>query len=363
MCQQWWRIVALVVVLWGGWVPQCHARTLQLEAAQVLDEATGEWAPQALPDDWAHTRLQHGGLIRYKVVFDADGLWTPLDVPVLYMRRVCSNAAVYLNGALVATGGRMELPYTRNCFVPQMFTLPMALIRPTGNTLVVQVAGYPLRQISAKLLTIAQCSQAPVEDPFGVSRLARQALDDMRLSVRGLTTEAALVSDALADWRAEAVQRLADAGMEVEWLADDPQPGQVLPSRLHVQLTRVLREAVSNVIRHSGATRCRASARLPVPHAPNPCLVLSVEDDGQGLPPGSLPGHGLCMPNMERRARKLGGTHRFECSELGGLKVKVTVPMGAAGMEGVRGMAGKSGNLDHLGEPDVGVSVMRREVP
>jgi hypothetical protein len=149
MCQQWLRIVALLVCLLGGWATPGHARTLQVDSAQVLSEATGEWSVQALPDDWAVSRPQDGGLLRYRVRFDADGLWAPLDVPVLYIRRVCSNAAVYLNGTLVGSGGHMELPYTRNCFVPQLFTLPIALMRPQGNELVVEVVGYPLRQVSA----------------------------------------------------------------------------------------------------------------------------------------------------------------------------------------------------------------------
>ncbi|MBK7991714.1 MAG: hypothetical protein IPK05_18930 [Comamonadaceae bacterium] len=87
--------------------------------------------------------------------------------------------------------------------------------------------------------------------------MARQALDEMRLSVRGMVSEPLRAVDVLADWRAETVQRLAAAHFAADWSAAEPAPGLLLPARMQVQLTRVLREAVSNLIRHSGGSRCR----------------------------------------------------------------------------------------------------------
>ena len=176
--------------------------------------------------------------------------------------------------------------------------------------------------LGAQLLTIAQASQHG-GDRERVARLARGALDEMRLSVRGLTAAPALAADVLADWRAETVARLSAAGFAVHWDAAEAPPGLVLPARVHVQLTRVLREAVSNAIRHSGGAQCRIAIALD-PGG----LALAVEDDGRGLPaawPGGDRGHGL--PNIERRVRVLGGHHAFERSPLGGLCLRVEVPL------------------------------------
>ena len=54
---------------------------------------------------------------------------------------------------------------------------------------------------------------------------------------------------------------------------------------------------------------------------------MVVEDDGRGLvrEPGAAPGLGLA--NIERRARKLGGSHLFSRSDWGGLSVQVDVPL------------------------------------
>jgi signal transduction histidine kinase len=176
--------------------------------------------------------------------------------------------------------------------------------------------------LGAKLLTIAQTAPR-VEGGEGVAGMAREALDEMRLSVRGITGEAAWAADVLADWRAETVSRLGAAGFEFRWQADEPPAGLVLPARTHVQVTRILREAVSNAIRHSGGHCCQVQLTFRPPD-----LCLCVEDDGRGLAGEAASrqaGHGL--PNIERRARKLGGWHRFSRSSLGGVRLEVCVPL------------------------------------
>ncbi len=174
--------------------------------------------------------------------------------------------------------------------------------------------------LGARLLSIAQ-SGAGAE----VAGMAREALDDMRLSVRGMTGSAALAVDAVADWRAEVVSRLDAAGLGVHWNAEEPDETLVLPARTHVQLTRILREAVSNVIRHSAAASCWVTLALDDNE-----VRLVVEDDGRGFDAQAVTrqgraGHGL--PNIERRVRKLNGVHAFAHRVGGGTRLDVCVPL------------------------------------
>jgi signal transduction histidine kinase len=177
--------------------------------------------------------------------------------------------------------------------------------------------------LGARLLTIVQASQRG-GDPERVADMARQALEEMRLSVRGMTATVTPADEALADWRAEAVTRLADAGLEAEWLADDPPPDLILPARTHVQVTRILREAVSNAIRHSGGNRCI----IDIEFKPD-WLQVRVQDNGRGLPPagGAQRGHGL--PNIERRVRNLGGQQRLVGIPGCGTSLVIRVPLSA----------------------------------
>ena len=109
--------------------------------------------------------------------------------------------------------------------------------------------------LGAQLVTMAQASLY-AGDTSRVAEMARQALTDLRLSVRGLTGEPTPLPHVLADWRSETVERLTLAGVTVLWNASDPPLEWMLPARAQVQLSRILREAVSNVIRHSAARRC-----------------------------------------------------------------------------------------------------------
>ncbi len=66
--------------------------------------------------------------------------------------------------------------------------------------------------LGAKLLTIVHTSESD-----RISTLAREALEEMRLSVRGLTGKPVRLADAMGDWRAEVIGRLGQAGIDGEW--------------------------------------------------------------------------------------------------------------------------------------------------
>ena len=174
--------------------------------------------------------------------------------------------------------------------------------------------------LGAKLLSLVHASG---QADTAVTALAREALDEMRLSVRNLKAQPLPVADVVADWRAETVSRLTGAGIEVDWDAHLPADVRLLPVRASAQLTRVLREAVSNIIRHSGATHCRVLLQVTGSE-----LQLEIEDNGCGLDTQAVAaslGHGL--PNIERRVRRLGGAHRLATGGMGGVLLMVRLPL------------------------------------
>jgi signal transduction histidine kinase len=91
------------------------------------------------------------------------------------------------------------------------------------------------------------------------------------------------------------------------------------------QLLAVLREALSNVIRHAGANAIEVTVA-----ALGGELVLTVADDGVGPVPGTTPVTGFGLRNMESRAVALGGTCRVRANEPRGTVVEWRVPLGGA---------------------------------
>jgi signal transduction histidine kinase len=176
--------------------------------------------------------------------------------------------------------------------------------------------------LGAKLLTIVHTSESE-----RISTLAREALEEMRLSVRGLTGKPVRLIDALGDWRAEVISRLGQAGIEADWSAPADELPQTLSARAFVQTTRILREAVSNVIKHSGATHCSLSCLLAEGD-----VQIVVRDNGNGIPmelDGRLDrGHGLA--SMKHRAKLLQGQCLVESGPGYGTVIRLTLPLGHA---------------------------------
>ncbi|WP_298835567.1 ATP-binding protein [uncultured Piscinibacter sp.] len=174
--------------------------------------------------------------------------------------------------------------------------------------------------LGAKLLTIVHTSESE-----RISTLAREALEEMRLSVRGLTGKPVRLSDALADWRAETVMRLGQANIEIDWksLAEDTE--QVLPARGYVQTTRILREAVSNIIKHSGASHVKVRCAIA-----DGQFGINIQDNGKGIPmelDGKLDrGHG--MSSMKHRAKQMQGQCLVESGPGYGTVIRLTLPLG-----------------------------------
>ena len=107
-----------------------------------------------------------------------------------------------------------------------------------------------------------------------------------------------------------------------------PEPLQALPAAIEVAAYRIVLEGVTNTIRHAEAQTC--SVRLArTTDGPMPCLVLTIQDDGKGLPDGLQFGVGLT--SMRERAEELGGSCAIVSSQGGGTLVSAMLPFTVGG--------------------------------
>ena len=115
------------------------------------------------------------------------------------------------------------------------------------------------------------------------------------------------------------VERARSTGLEVD-LAIEGDPGS-LPAGLDLAAYRIVQEALTNIRRHSAATRARVRLAL----GPDD-LRIEVDDDGPALVSSrpQPPGHGLI--GMQERAALYGG--RLEAAPNGpGFGVRATLPL------------------------------------
>jgi signal transduction histidine kinase len=147
--------------------------------------------------------------------------------------------------------------------------------------------------------------------PVDPSRASAQ-IDDMKRLTRDSMAELRRALDALRDpgpedqSLREALERLGmtlgtRAGLKVSWRVADTPP---LSPPLAETLRRVAQEALTNVERHAAAT----TVALTLDAQPD-ALVLTIADDGRGLPPDAetRPGH-YGLRGMRERVEGLGGT-------------------------------------------------------
>lgn len=94
-------------------------------------------------------------------------------------------------------------------------------------------------------------------------------------------------------------------------------------ARARHQLFLVFREALANVVKHSGATEVRLVVRVE-----NRALQVEVTDNGRGLRmPHSTAGGHEGIANMRRRMEKLGGQFAISGAAGQGTTVKFSVPL------------------------------------
>lgn len=119
----------------------------------------------------------------------------------------------------------------------------------------------------------------------------------------------------------EMVERAGHAGLELrKTVAGTERP---LPAAVELAATRIVQEAVTNVVRHARARR----AEVHLDYGDG-VLGVRVEDDGRGgvVDADSLPGNGI--RGMRERAAALGGTLEVGSSALGGARVEARLPTG-----------------------------------
>ncbi|WP_051683650.1 histidine kinase [Blastococcus sp. URHD0036] len=94
-----------------------------------------------------------------------------------------------------------------------------------------------------------------------------------------------------------------------------------LPAAVEVAAYRIASEALANVARHAAAT----TVSVELSRDPDGALVVTVTDDGTGIPSSAPAGVGLV--SLRERAAELGGSSSVVCPPDGGTVVRAVLPV------------------------------------
>jgi two-component system sensor histidine kinase DesK len=171
------------------------------------------------------------------------------------------------------------------------------------------VLGHTLSVIALKSELASQLAETDTARAIAeireVETVSREALSEVRSAVEGYR------SRGFPGELQRATRALAASGVSVDV---DVEPIEVIP-KLETVLALVLREAVTNVIRHARASVCRVGL-----HGTNTSVVLTVEDNGIG---GVRP-TGSGVAGMLERVQAAGG--RLDIQSANGVAIRASFP-------------------------------------
>jgi len=232
-------------------------------------------------------------------------------------RQLLDDLAGHLGGVLAAHRLTTDLTRARERLVLAREEERRRLRRDLHDGLGPALAGHLLRLdvIAARVAGDGQTAA----DVDQLREDLRATMVDVRRVVEGLRPPA-LDELGLRGAIQQVTQRLS-SGTQLSVVVDaDDLPS--LPAAVEVAAFRIVTEAVTNVVRHAHATRCRVA--LTASHGR---LRIGVTDDGRGLAGDGQPPAGHGLQTMRERAEELRGRLWFGSDNGDGTSLTAEIPL------------------------------------
>lgn len=171
--------------------------------------------------------------------------------------------------------------------------------------------------LGAKLLTLLHRA-----DAHDQKLLVREAIRDLRDLLTSMDSMDLSLEEAALQWEQEARQRCSANSVTLEWQSLLLSPQVQIDQRRIADLTRIIREAVSNALRHAQPTviKIKLSER-------DASLAIAIENDGLSQSvEGTAEGRGIGI--IRQRVQRLDGVVGME-QQQGFWRINVRVPISA----------------------------------
>jgi signal transduction histidine kinase len=184
--------------------------------------------------------------------------------------------------------------------------------------------GQMLTGLRMELAGMARTTGDP--EPEQAARIAR-AKGTVEQTLRIVRNIAMLLRPSMLDdlgltpaiaWLVKEVSR--SSGVEIR---SDIDPAlDSLPDAYRTCVYRIVQEALTNALRHSGARNVHVTL-----NSRDGCVVGAITDDGRGFEKATVKGRGLGLIGMEERVRELAGTIRISATPGRGTTVEFRLPV------------------------------------
>lgn len=236
-----------------------------------------------------------GTMVAIAAVLTLTGAWSELwfMIVIVFLVAISTGATAWIE--------QRDAEYTRVAGQYQLLAERERVARDVHDVLGHTLTVITVKSELARRLLDVDEARARTEITE-IESLSREALSEIRATVAGLRVAR------LGDELEHARDALNAAGIDPR-IPHDPD---VVDPRYRLVAAWVLREAVTNVVRHSGARACEVHLRSN---------GLAVLDDGRG--PGRATGAGSGLRGARERVETTGGRLTVDAEAGGGTRVEV----------------------------------------
>lgn len=166
--------------------------------------------------------------------------------------------------------------------------------------------------LGSQLMSMLLAARRGKAEPAAMAEGLQAVIDEMRLMIDSMDSVGESLASALTTFEDRVRPRIEEAGFVLVWssLVNTRLPDY--PPRVVLQVFRILQEAVTNALKHSGGDRIEI---VIAPGADDDTVRLTVSDNGRGMAARGPSGHGL--RNMQSRASLVGATLEIRAAHPG----------------------------------------------
>jgi len=158
--------------------------------------------------------------------------------------------------------------------------------------------------VGGRLLTLTHSAKD------GLATIAAEALKSLREIIYSLDTDKRpTLNEAIAKWRIEALERCEAKRVAFNWKWNEAEEDITLSARQVLNLTLILREALSNAFKHSDTASVEYCFQVI-----DGDLNVTLRNGAVTLP-GKVIGAGKGLQNMKFRTEELGGAFKYKLED------------------------------------------------
>jgi signal transduction histidine kinase/ligand-binding sensor domain-containing protein len=154
-----------------------------------------------------------------------------------------------------------------------------------------------------------------------ISERCAEVIDNVSEIVWAMNSRNDNLDSLVAYLRRYAVKYLNLAGIPCRFISPETVPPTPLPAEVRRNIFLVVKEALHNIVKHSGATEVSITVT-----SEDSRTEIAIQDNGRGFAPESLTAKGNGLDNMRKRVADIGGNFTLQSAPQTGTRISIGLP-------------------------------------